>query len=895
MQNEKNVGISGNGESRVGNSVLNCLGLLNELNNIDEGNRQAAARNLVNGFIDLGEKLSIEPVGVNREKMHQRLLDESEILFGSSPCVLDYLNANDIVDIAVDNMNCATLHGTLISSIVCSINYNLALNDFKNPFPEKLNNSTPDKALGTLELMQAVAAQSAATSKWAGGTLSRILDTLGDYQPESVLLDCFKDSVIQKILSEEENPSLGVAKYENDPNYSRMSIILDDKEKAFEQEIYSRLPANSLPGYHHIVKLGNDAIAVTDQALVPTHFANLDVANALMDVPRSQVPELMRNRIIEGCDGMFKLTSDDTTREAVNFINYLHDKLMPFQTGKDWREVLSVDSIESLNKYADFQDKVNQFYCDRNQLFDTLSGETGLNNLKNVLSNFRENYLKGVKDGNFKFELFPEREQDIQSQIRQLEIEITERIDGEMANRAEGIMSELGDSRIDGKRIANEIKEWLDKIPKSETINGLHFKKLVDDKKYSYLKYLHHPQIRKPLMEKTCIDVRELSMATQVEFASFVINADRQTVDRVAVASRRFIENNMSPNAFCEAFLSLEFGEDFGDTVLSIAEHAEPTKSVEIFKIINKYREVSKKFGDLYRDFDPELASASEKAMNERLTDLLTTVEHVAKNGPNTFDVSPAKNNEGYVHDGKFDIRIETLVEVIDVMQSFLNSQIMLQEILADKKTKIIKTTVDNPDSLRLTSQTYRLINEEKGFAQLHVREYGSESYDRTREYGNSSGTEATISWLINPLNSHKLPEPKDQDCISVRFDREGRLVNEKSNSQNRSPIRNDGSISLDIGSVIGDASKMSTKLGRMIAAGNELRAKERGEDTFLNHNTNYFDQKYGMADNFAELVRHIKNGVERDYEKVAKNKLAQLAIKINSKREDVSRRGLAG
>lgn len=404
----------------------------------------------------------------------------------------------------------------------------------------------------------------------------------------------------------------------------------------------------------------------------------------------------------------------------------------------------------------------------------------------------------------------------------------------------------------------------------------------------------HIPNIKSKIESELGTPLNIIPLETQLHFLRFMMEAGNNRYEKLTKELVKF-ENESDKLALIDSFLSLEFGEDFGDTVLSIAEHAEPTKSVEIFKIINKYREVSKKFGDLYRDFDPELASASEKAMNERLTDLLATVEHVAKNGPNTFDVSPAKNNEGYVHDGKFDIRIETLVEVIDVMQSFLNSQIMLQEILADKKTKIIKTTVDNPDSLRLTSQTYRLINEEKGFAQLHVREYGSESYDRTREYGNSSGTEATISWLINPLNSHKLPEPKDQDCISVRFDREGRLVNEKSNSQNRSPIRNDGSISLDIGSVIGDASKMSTKLGRMIAAGNELRAKERDEDTFLNHNTNYFDQKYGMADNFAELVRHIKNGVERDYEKVAKNKLAQLAIKINSKREDVSRRGLAG
>lgn len=635
MYNEKNIDTANAKKPHPDFSInlngLDCFRLLEKLNSIDAENRAVVARNLVDGFIDLGEKLSVEPPGVNREKMYRKLLDERGILFGSSPCVLDYLSASEIVDIAVDKMNCVTLQGSLVSSIVCTLNFNLAFNDIDDPFLQKLNNSTPNKALGTLELMQAVAAESAANGEWAARTLPQILDTLDNYQPESILLDCFKEAVRQNVLLEEDNPSLGVIRYENDPNYGRMSIKMDDEEIKFEREVYSRLPANSIPVYHHIVKLGSDAIAVTDQALVPTHFANLDIDDSLKKIPRSKVPELMRNRIIEGCSEMLEITSDDTTREAVNFINYLHNKLMPFQTAKDWQsflsEVLSADSIESLNRYADFQDNVDQFYRDKNQLFDTLSDETGLNNLKNVLSNFKEDYLKGVKDGNFKFELFPKRERDLQSQIRQLEAEISERIDREMANRAEGIMSELGDSRIDGKRIASETKAWLDTVPKSETINDLHFSKLADDEKYAYLKYLHHPQIRKSLKEITSIDARELSMATQVEFASFVINADKQTIERVAAASKRFIENDISPTAFSEAFLSLEFGEDFGDRILKISEKYEVDQSNNIFENINNIRsnsaEISEFFGDSPSD---EICQSLRTAWIKRVTELLAVI-----------------------------------------------------------------------------------------------------------------------------------------------------------------------------------------------------------------------------------------------------------------------------
>lgn len=92
------------------------------------------------------------------------------------------------------------------------------------------------------------------------------------------------------------------------------------------------------------------------------------------------------------------------------------------------------------------------------------------------------------------------------------------------------------------------------------------------------------------------------------------------------------IPENARPKV-AEAFLAIEFGDDFGDRILSIAEHATPEESARVFELAGRYREHSKRFAGFFKNLSPELATATEKAMNERVTDLITTVEKVARDG----------------------------------------------------------------------------------------------------------------------------------------------------------------------------------------------------------------------------------------------------------------------
>lgn len=162
-----------------------------------------------------------------------------------------------------------------------------------------------------------------------------------------------------------------------------------------------------------------------------------------------------------------------------------------------------------------------------------------------------------------------------------------------------------------------------------------------------------------------------------------------------------------------------------------------------------------------------------------------------------------------------------------------------------------------------------------------YVRPEGGYGYDSRMEYGNRKGVEASISFMVDPTNPHRILKTKDPDAVSIRFDREGRLVDEAPDSDRRDPTRHDGLISVDVSSGVGDVSRLPVKIGRFIAAGNRIRARKQGSEDSLHHNTNYFDQeKYGGAEGFSFLARSVIRQIELLKKSLGGSRLGKKAIR---------------
>lgn len=144
--------------------------------------------------------------------------------------------------------------------------------------------------------------------------------------------------------------------------------------------------------------------------------------------------------------------------------------------------------------------------------------------------------------------------------------------------------------------------------------------------------------------------------------------------------------------------------------------------------------------------------------------------------------------------------------------------------------------------------QVYRFIDlatSEPSRVSLYTRPAFSPTYDHRYEYGRpGKGVDASINYSVQVDDSRLQPLHKSSatlDIISIRLDRE-----------------QDDSIALDIGSVLGGGNdaRLGTRIGRMLAWGNTLRAAAAGKEISLNHVRDSLDQTYGHAQPFETVAR---------------------------------------
>lgn len=204
--------------------------------------------------------------------------------------------------------------------------------------------------------------------------------------------------------------------------------------------------------------------------------------------------------------------------------------------------------------------------------------------------------------------------------------------------------------------------------------------------------------------------------------------------------------------------------------------------------------------------------------------------------------------------------------EPLQLIQILYNAMMRLHEITRPPKS--LATAINKGPHF----QSYRLWDEEGGAfvnpASVYIRPYGSVTYDPAVEYGRpGEGVEASISYVIDPefdfqklipVGKHSNRNVQD-NRISIRLDREGVAPNRRGRPGiTRDPTQESGTISLDIGSVIGEQEWLGTKIGRLLAWGNVLRSEALGSAPLLNHAPQFFDPLCGQRDIFAAGAREI-------------------------------------
>ena len=428
----------------------------------------------------------------------------------------------------------------------------------------------------------------------------------------------------------------------------------------------------------------------------------------------------------------------------------------------------------------------------------------------------------------------------------------------------------------------------------------------IDRETADLLSAAHNPAVKSLIDEKLGLDLVDIPLESQIQLLKFMTEADDGRFDRLCSTLRGVDEKVRLKLA--EGFLAANFGEDFGDALLDIA-NSDKISGEQLGEILDKIglcRESIHGITGFYAGFDDgEFAKQYERAANERLTDALAVFRKIAKTGHASADLGWA---------GAPEFNYETAMEALDYEAKSLEIISSTFSDIEAKKEGAFAERILTPDEYRGRSE-YRLYSPDYGYVLLYTRSEGSGAFSSDLEYGkhgnkyrynNSSGVEASISFITNPKNPFEYPNPHKPDfkrvkedegyynpetmdkVSAIRLDREGRAPNAPANDPNRDPINAVGTVSVDLAAINDRSDTPSGKIARLFSVGGALRIELTGTESALNHNTHYFDQdKYGKASGFKELVDYTDNIVLEWCKDAPKDKKYDNALSAIQKMSD--------
>lgn len=380
--------------------------------------------------------------------------------------------------------------------------------------------------------------------------------------------------------------------------------------------------------------------------------------------------------------------------------------------------------------------------------------------------------------------------------------------------------------------------------------------------------------------DKTGLNITQLSLASQRHLFDFMIESGPERYERLEGALDR-----LSPAEklyFTEAFLATEFGDDFGDKLLSIAEHIPQEELGRVLADLERARMGARGVMDWYRDVDEHFAEMALPAIAERITDMITTLEVAARHKSLRIDVGPGNDPEvesQFIYTATWEQAAKDLHDLADNLESD-------GWILNDPETVVSRVVVESDKFAR-----FRLLNSRLGTMVVNVRPYGTLTRgDAQYEVGSfKNGVEAAINKLSNRHDPYGISPTADMRTFSLRFDREGRAPDvAASDRSQRKATNKEGTVAVDVASIwsFGDDNEPATRVGRAIAAGSRLRAEAIGTKDELNHNM-LVDQSYGNADVFAELAHKVIAKLDAQAKRTSKKQLATVARTLVQLRDD--------
>ncbi|MGE5298463.1 MAG: hypothetical protein ACM3KF_00290 [Acidobacteriota bacterium] len=325
-------------------------------------------------------------------------------------------------------------------------------------------------------------------------------------------------------------------------------------------------------------------------------------------------------------------------------------------------------------------------------------------------------------------------------------------------------------------------------------------------------------------------------------FMDWLVHSSSENLQRVGAITTKNSESN---DMFLEAFLATEFGEDFGDTLLTLRERLPQEAFDRLFEKMSEVRRLGREFSQLFAGYDDQIVGEIEEKMNSRITEVMCVAEAIA--------VSEQGIATGRVLGNRI-----TIGSMQEVMKGLEHISVALGKI-----TQNFHSGIATPAYLGDERSGWNLGKNGDTYAQIKTT--GSERGQYMK--GIEHSEEGQINFSSNVLDDEPVPKEiadyRRRYALSVRIDLEGLLRDANGGRAGFDATREQLQAALDLGTLRGSDDNPNVRVGRLIALGNKLRMRKLQQGKSRGYHVT-LSQKYGNKHEFKGLAEHMVHKLYR-------------------------------
>jgi hypothetical protein len=311
------------------------------------------------------------------------------------------------------------------------------------------------------------------------------------------------------------------------------------------------------------------------------------------------------------------------------------------------------------------------------------------------------------------------------------------------------------------------------------------------------------PQVRESLGKDLTVNLNNLGFEAQMRLVEWMAS---QQDDRRYNELSQYLSGSEDKDKkqFLDAFLALGYGEDFSDILLDLAETTPPETLRQVLSGIENIREASGDFAEIFGD---ELKPQIERAVGERITEVLCVVK--ALNDARGHSVALPFMGETISTSG-YDEVLKTLMYVGSALGD-------INDATASDRSK----SVFDKNGVKMWQLG------ENGGVLLKTRRYGVKDGEFISDVEYAG--EAQVNFAVNLYGFGPVPpeldNPVRREALSIRIDREGLILDEKGRKTGFDPTREHATAALDLGGMSGESDDNPNQIvGKIVSMGNLLR-----------------------------------------------------------------------